>query len=134
LHSDTFEEVMDLGVIKRDVENFDMWVDELELGKYCFMDRYEDFYHDLQGLVLSIASVMDIRPTARTVMELAERFSFESNKARADIIGKSEEDLLFPGHLQTGKVGMWRDVLTKEQANRVVDIIGRDWFAEWGYE
>ena len=133
LHDKTFEGVMESGMIQRDINYFNIWVDELGLGEYCFIDRYEDFRHDLRGLIMSIATLMGIWPTEKEIMELAEKFSFENNKARSDSIGKVEADLLFPGHLQTGKVGIWKDALTKEQANVVVDTIGLDWFREWGY-
>ena len=65
--------------------------------------------------------------------ELAEKFSFENNKARSDKQDIVAEDMLFPGHLQTGEVGMWRDVLTKEQAKELEWDIGPEWFYYWGY-
>lgn len=141
LHDNTFEEVMKHGIIQRDILEFNMWSDKLKIGENCFRDRYEDFYNDLPGLILSIATTMDyagagtkrVRPENDVVAVLAEKFSFENNKARSDAIGKSEEDLLFPGHLQTGGVGMWKDVLTKEQAKELEFDIGPEWFHYWGY-
>ena len=133
LHEKTFEQVMSHGRIQRDIDHFNQWVGEIGLGEYCFVDRYEDFRHDLQGLVLSISSIMGFRLTARKVVELAEKFSFENNKARSNEQDIVAADMLFPGHLQTGGVGMWRDMLTREQAKELELSIGPEWFCYWGY-
>ena len=126
----SFDDVIEWGVIPRDINQQRLWT---ENHSECIVLRYEDFVDDISLLAWVIAGMMKKRVNQEAIDTLVTTYSFENNKKRSDEQGVVAEDLLFPGHLQTGKVGLWKEVLTNKQVKTIKDIIGDSWFQKWGY-
>ena len=131
LKSMTFDEVMKWNVIPRGIHQQMLWANN---HSECIVLRYEDFVDDISLLAWVISGMLELEVNEELINALATTYSFEQNKARSDKIGKVETDLLFPGHLQTGEVGIWKRELTQAQANEIRQVIGNGWFQRWGYK
>ena len=125
----TFDEVMESGQIKHAVHQQQMW----EKLPGCYHARYEDFYDDLESLVVLVSKASGIYMSEEYAKHLADYLSLERNKKRAEKAGNMRPDLLAPGHIQDGSVGQWRGRLNAKQQIEIYKIAGA-WMFERGYE
>lgn len=113
------------------VEQQELWAENSD-NLHVF--RYENFYNNLSILIYGIANAVDIQVDKDKVSEIAERFSFENNKARSKEITKTESDFMFPRHTQDGIVGKWKVYLDDKQARQVENLVGIEWLEKYGYD
>ena len=80
---------------------------------------YADLVGDIAGSVMRIAAHLGIRISQRWGLHLAWAFSISQQKARTNGAAWSIRE-----RIRDGRVGMWRDHVTPEQADRLLDIVG----------
>lgn len=84
--------------------------------------QYEDMRADLPGELARIADALDLPPIPGTRLEeIAQGLGFDAMKARTK-----------GAHLNKGRSGRWRDLLTAEQADHFQDVAGET-MARLGY-
>jgi hypothetical protein len=66
--------------------------------------------------------------------ELADKFSYLNNRERSKEQNIIAADMLFPGHVQTGMIDMWKYFLKDDEILMVQEEIGDDWFKENEYK
>lgn len=131
LHGESFEKNMRRGLIKRDLNQANLWLKNVP--EFCHVHRYEDIIGDMELFCHLVSSAMGKACMLDKSRELAERYSIEKNRERSDIARGTRHDFVFPGHTQDGKIGKWKETLTNEQARVVETIVGKEWMERWGY-
>jgi hypothetical protein len=113
--------------------------------------RYETIISDPTGSVREIAAFLNISLTDADAARLADLYSLEANRARAQQLTRKlrdsgvdlenprnavlhdEHSQLHWNHIRQGRIGGWRDEATPEQLVALTKLCG-GWLLENGYE
>jgi hypothetical protein len=128
----SFEEVMARGWIQKDILAQEQWRRNAGFGYMAV--KYELLYKDVAWFASVIAAFMGVQVAESRTLELADKFSYLNNRERSKEQVTISADMLSPGHVQTGMVGMWKYMLTDDQIVDIQDEIGYEWFEDNGYE
>jgi len=126
------KEVLDRGWVQKDISAQNKWRSNFPEHYTCL--RYEDFHKSIHVLPLHMQSLMNIPKDTNVAYELAERFSYENNRERTKKQKKTHADLMFPKHVQTGMIDMWKYFLAPKEILMIQEELGEDWFRENGYK
>lgn len=106
--------------------------------------RYEDLVKDLHCVIEKIANHLGISLSRAEIESLAQEYSLENQKLRANQVamqlqmssnsGKYDpHSLLHYNHIAAGGIGEYRDILLPAQIRAIEDECN-EWMMRWGYE
>jgi len=140
----TFNQLWSAGFLQECVENYSQWT---ALERVASM-RYEDIVQDLPRLVHLMVKHIGLGVSREECKRIAADFDLESQRSRIEESKQKQcfervaaigDDLLFDphsllhsNHIQSGRSGVWRGILTPEEARRV-DVTFGDWLYRHGY-
>ncbi len=85
-----------------------------------YVMRYEEMLAEPEKIFSGLARHLLLDPTPAQLREAIERSSFEKLKEQEDKEGFREKPKQAQRFFREGKAGQWRDVLTPQQAERIV--------------
>ena len=143
----SFEALMGEGLVHRILSNDRFWITRPGV----LVQRYEDLVADPASGVLELAQFLGISLTSDEAEEIAEAYSPEANRRRAEAVRRQALDrgldpddpsqilhhdpqtLLNGNHLRSGRVGGWREALSPDEQATLGPLIG-SWLITRGYE
>ena len=84
--------------------------------------RYEDMLADPVGVFTGLVGFLNIDATKQRIRKAVEHSSFEALRRLEDRDGFLERTVVQKNFFRKGKAGSWRDELTQEQAQAIVDM------------
>lgn len=97
-----------------------------------YVMRYEDMLADPQKMFGGLARHLLLDPTNTQLTQAIERSSFDKLKEQEDKEGFREKPKRAKRFFREGKAGQWKEVLTREQADRIVRDHGKQ-MKRFGY-
>ena len=79
---------------------------------------YEDTQQDLTGTLKKIAKFLNKTPSDELLQKMCEHLSFDSMQ-KNDAVNSSQNPTLKGNFIRKGKVGGWRNELTKAESNEI---------------
>lgn len=106
--------------------------------------RYDDMVKDLEGMIRRIADYLDISLSQDEVRSLANTYSLDNQKDRADQVAQQLQtggnpskydphSLLHYNHIAGGGIGEYKTFLQPAQI-RAIEEECSEWMKRWGYE
>lgn len=106
------------------------WVDQQDLNIHVI--RYEDMHADAHGSFSKVASFLDIERDSTEFARAIRNSSFDVLHAQEEIEPFLERLVPSKAFFRSGRVGEWREVLSKEEVERVISV-NRDVMIRFGY-
>jgi hypothetical protein len=100
-----------------------------------WIGRYEDFSHDIPGLVRSLADFLGVTVDGDEVARICDFVDVERQRGRVAEVSSSGIDpglRITSNHITDGREGAWRRTLTPEELAAVERVAG-DWMTAHGY-
>lgn len=100
-----------------------------------WVGRYEDFSHDIPGLVRSLADFLGVSVGDDEVARICDFVDVERQRGRVADVSSSGIDpslRITSNHITDGQEGAWRRTLTPEELAAVERVAG-DWMTAHGY-
>jgi hypothetical protein len=94
--------------------------------------RYEDMLERPRPTFGKVARFLGLKPTADRLIRAIENSSFEKLKQQEQSEGFVEKPARAESFFRAGKANQWRNVLTPEQIDRVVQV-NREQMKQFGY-
>jgi len=138
-----FEKLWDLGFLDDRFREYQKWTALPQV----LISKYEEMVADLPGEVERIAAHLGVAIPAEKCAAIAAEHTIERQKSRIEEAKKSGElregavqGILFDpttnlhtNHIHDGAVGGWKEILTREQIERL-ETKAADWLRAHGYE
>ena len=129
-----FEPAINSNAFKGNIAGQAEWEEEIPVNSLLKI-RYEDFVRIRAVTTKQVAGFMGVSLQLSDAMRIEQKWNINANLRRSlksYVIGHPE--FMSPRHIQSGKVGQWKEALTHEQILEVQDRVGHKWFEENGYE
>lgn len=94
-----------------------------------YVSRYEDVVDDMETEIAGIAGALGV--TIYDANEIATKLAISEQEKRLPQDKWDAPTMLWPGHIQGGIVGRWRDELTPAELGVVMEV-GEDWLIRNG--
>jgi hypothetical protein len=94
--------------------------------------RYEDMLERPRPTFGKVAKFLGLKPTPERLIRAIENSSFEKLRKQEDSRGFVERPPKAEKFFRSGKANQWRNVLSPEQIERVVEV-NREQMKKWGY-
>ena len=128
-----FEPAIHSNAFKGNIEGQAEWEEKVPADNLLKI-RYEDFIRIRAVTTKQVADFMGISLQLSEAMKIEQKWNINANLRRSlksYVVGHPE--FMSPRHIQSGKVGQWKETLTHEQILEVQDRVGHDWFIENDY-
>jgi hypothetical protein len=97
-----------------------------------YVMRYEDMLAEPQKTFGALARHLLFKPSDEQLADAVDRSSFERLREQEEKVGFRERPEKAERFFREGRAGQWKDVLTPEQINRIVDAHGEQ-MQRFGY-
>jgi len=106
------------------------WTEQIVPSKLII--RYEDMLEQPRQTFGKVARFLGLKPTADRLIRAIENSSFDKLRKQEDKQGFIERPPKASKFFRSGKANQWRNVLTPEQIDRVIEV-NREQMKRWGY-
>ncbi len=129
-----YESALHSNAFKGNIEGQAEWEEKVAPDNLLKV-RYEDFIITRVATTEQVADFMGVSLAAGEAMTIERRWNINANLRRSRMnYVTSHPEFMSARHINSGKVGQWKEALTTEQILEVQERAGHAWFKENGYE